>query len=810
MKPEQKRLSFPILLACFFCMLVSGVNGQVKPALHDQVRRAVARDDVGGAVSLLREISSASPRTFTANNYDYLLARLLMRQGTVAEARPLFEQVVTRGSVLAPYALLHQAEMARLEGQYATEQKLLDQLLTKYPSFIHRRTVVQRLGASYIKTSKYALAISTLLPLSSARGSTGRENLGQIGSAQLSLGQTAFGRRTFESLLAGGMMDDGALRAVTELDRLDEKEKTNLIETEHLRRARIYQFNRVFAGARKHWLAIVAVTPPSASRREALFNLGRGFFLDMNYNESIRYYQRVHDEFPDSEEGEQGFYYVGHCHQALYQADKAIARYEEFLRAYPRSDYFGYAFLNAIDTLRITGKLEEAAKWASRAENESREPFIVTRAIFDRAKIRMTQGAFSAALVDLNTLIGRNLAIRGMVATTSPVEVSFLRALCHEQLGRFEDAVSTYLGMTESRSEISGYYGYQATARLRVLAKNPRSRRLTASRLETFIKGARAASASGEVQMAKLSATQALRLEEAPDVREEMLRIIRDAYARLPAYRLPALAMQPAGRQTPVADGSAGSRSAADELLFLGLYDEGASELVAERSPDRTPAGRNWAYTIAVICGRGDCPDRTLKFAEPILSTLPIDYRLELLPRDLAEMFYPLSFRDSLGKHAGSRDVDPRFLLSIARQESRYDPDVKNMAAARGLLQFITSTSDQIAAQLKVSDFEQNDLYRADTAILIGSQYLKNLFDEFKTPQAAAAAYNGSEDSVRRWLARAQSSDVDRFVVEVAKRETKDYVFKVMNFYRAYQAIYPALGAERGSTAELTKPASRD
>jgi len=65
--------------------------------------------------------------------------------------------------------------------------------------------------------------------------------------------------------------------------------------------------------------------------------------------------------------------------------------------------------------------------------------------------------------------------------------------------------------------------------------------------------------------------------------------------------------------------------------------------------------------------------------------------------------------------------------------------------------------------------------------------------DEFKTPQAVVAAYNGSEDSVRRWIARSQSQEVDRFVIEVAKRETRDYVFKVMNNYRAYQAIYPGM-----------------
>ena len=176
---------------------------------------------------------------------------------------------------------------------------------------------------------------------------------------------------------------------------------------------------------------------------------------------------------------------------------------------------------------------------------------------------------------------------------------------------------------------------------------------------------------------------------------------------------------------------------------------------------------------------------------EPLLSSLPDDYRLELLPRETAEIMYPMPFRDSLRRHAISRGVDPRFVLSIARQESSYNPRVKSASAARGLMQFISQTSNQIATQLKLRDFEQNDLYTPDTAILFGSQYMKNLFDEFGNAPAVAASYNGSEDSVRRWIARAKTSDLDRFAVEVLKRETKDYVFKVTSHYLAYQKIYP-------------------
>lgn len=783
-------------------------GAQIRPELYQQVRAAMSRDDVVQTIKLLHEISLASSAAFTSNNYDYLLARLTMRQGNVAEAAALFQQVVARGSVLAPYALLHQAELARQAGQHLEEQRLLEQILTRHAGFLHRRNVIQRLASSYLQTGKHEAAIALLGSIAGVRGSVARESLAQIGIAQAALGRTTLARGTFESLLAGGSMDDGALRAVSALDGMDQAARTDLTEPDRLRRARIYQANRSFASARKHWLVIADVKSQSPNRREALFNLGRGFFLEMNYKEAIRYYQRVHDDYPTTEEAEQGFYFVGHCYQALFQADQAIARYEEFLRAYPESDYFGYAYLNAIDTLRLAGRLDEAAKWATRAQTEVKEPFIVTRALFDRAKIRMTQGSFTAALADLSALGARNLGLRGMVATTNSAEVAFLRAICFEQLGRFDDAAAIYLGMPEGRNDASGYYGYQATNRLRALANNPRARRLMALKLEAFVRDARAASASGDFTAAKFAASQGLRLAETAETRDEMLQILRDAYSKLPSYRMPVLAMQPAGRTAPVSAEST-TRTAADELLFLGLYDEGASELLAEKPAERGPAGRNWSYTLAVFCSRGDCPERALRFAEPILGSLPNDYRLELLPREMAQMFYPLPFREPLARHAVPRNVDPRFVMSIARQESRYDPEVKSQQAARGLLQFISSTSDEIAAQLKVTDFEQNDLYQPDTAILIGSHYLKNLFEEFKTPQAAAAAYNGSEDSVRRWLSRAQSQDVDRFVIEVAKRETKDYLFKVMNNYRAYQAIYPSMGTERGAETFSSKSSSR-
>jgi peptidoglycan lytic transglycosylase len=753
---------------------------------HARLRGALDGNDQAGAESLLRGMMANDPDAFARNNYDYLLARLLQNRQAGAEAGALFLRVVNRNSPLAGYALWHLAELARGRGAYTEEQKLLGKFISQSGDHLLRERAIERLAESCFKTAHFQNAIDALQILPRLD----RAARAAIGEAQLAMGRTTEARRTFETLLANGSLDDASLRACAGLDRIDATTRNALTEAEAVRRAGVYQFNRSFADARRHYLTLISNFPESAKRAEALFQIGRGYFLDNDFVESAKWYERAYDEFPRTEEGEQGFYYVGHCYQYLGDTDRAIARYEAFLRKYPKSDYFGYAHLNAIDTLRSAGRLEDALAWAARAQANGNDPFTVVSGLFQEAKIRLTQGDYALALARFTALRSRNLNVRGLIATTNAPEVAFMRAYCLEKLGRFDEAVNEYLALPELREGAAGYYGHRASERMRDLSADPRAGVSLAVRRDGFVTQAREAWAQGAAEAAKSAANQALRFAIGASTRDEMLKILRGAYSKLPGYQLLKIPIQEAGRTVPIESGAATPSEAshqtiAGELLFLGLYDEGAQELL------QTPAAKS-DYAVALPCARGGCASRTVKFSEPLLRALPEDYRPEMLAPDVAEIFYPFPYRNSLARHAVTRGVDPRFALSIARQETRYNPREKSSSAARGLMQFISSTADQIAVQLGLRDFEQDDLYNPDTAILFGSQYMKNLFAEFGSPQAVAASYNGSEDSVRRWIARSGSGDVDRLVIEMAKRETKDYVFKVINFYNAYQSIYPS------------------
>jgi len=236
----------------------------------------------------------------------------------------------------------------------------------------------------------------------------------------------------------------------------------------------------------------------------------------------------------------------------------------------------------------------------------------------------------------------------------------------------------------------------------------------------------------------------------------------------------------------------------ADELLFLGLYDEATPELevalrknLSENTGSLSDFPPETAYTLAVFYGRGDISNRSIGYIEPLWRKIPKDYPIDLIPPEQIEMLYPVPYRDSLIKYGKENPVDPRFVLSIMRQESRFRADVKSVAAARGLMQFISNTSNKMAQEMKIENFVQDDLYNPPTAIRFGSYYLANIFQDFpEKPAAVAASYNGGEDRMMRWFKRAKSDDPDRFVPEIIFSQTKDYAYKVMANYRIYRFLY--------------------
>ncbi|CAN5202946.1 hypothetical protein BH18ACI2_BH18ACI2_07420 [soil metagenome] len=154
---------------------------------------------------------------------------------------------------------------------------------------------------------------------------------------------------------------------------------------------------------------------------------------------------------------------------------------------------------------------------------------------------------------------------------------------------------------------------------------------------------------------------------------------------------------------------------------------------------------------------------------------------------------YPAPFREQLLQAVKGKQVDPRFVLAIMRQESSFNPRARSQAAARGLLQLTMDAATEYAPQTSIKSFVEEDLYRPDINIPLGVAYLSELSRTFPNlPEAVAASYNGGEDNVARWVERAGHTDNGVFTSEIGFAESKDYAMKVMANYRAYRLLYTA------------------
>jgi len=152
---------------------------------------------------------------------------------------------------------------------------------------------------------------------------------------------------------------------------------------------------------------------------------------------------------------------------------------------------------------------------------------------------------------------------------------------------------------------------------------------------------------------------------------------------------------------------------------------------------------------------------------------------------------YPAPFRFQVLSESKKRALDPRLVLAIMKQESQFKPNAKSPSAARGLLQLTIDAAQKYAPRAGLKQVSDDALYQPGTNIAVGSEYIAELSRMFAgLAEAVAASYNGGEDNVARWLGRTNQSDAGVFTAEIGFTESKNYVFKVMSYYRAYRQLY--------------------
>ncbi len=756
-----------VLLVIAALMTEMGAAG---PLLDAEVRKSLDARDYDTAIGRLQSLRDADPAAFAANDNDYVLAHVAEKAGRYSLAIASYERVARRGKDLAPYALAHISRLARSSGNLLVEREALTRLRLRYPTSSLADASFDRLADNLIEAGNYQAAVGLLT--STVPGANGgsparqRDRTGRLALSLMFAGQTARARELFASLLDATNVtqpDDAALASVRGLDTLDGA-NASLPPADDLRRGGVYQYFRDFAAARRHYEA-VANDGHDTSAATAMLQIGRGLVQQGNNAEAIGWFERIGEQYADDPAAKDGLLALAAAYSRVGKPDIAIARYQSFIQKYPADERLDRAYLNIVDVLRDRGEDQEALKWCSKTADAFKGKAPEAVAIFAATRIYIAREEWQAALENLQRL--RNFADlggAGIPGGTTGSETAFMRARVLEALGRYEEAVDTFISIPDGRGE---YYGWLATGRLHDLARDEKA----APAIKACIDTAAAGLNARDQNERRRAAVSVMRMADDPKQREQAKAVFADAAKASSSYG--ALSFTEPELKT---------RVVARRLLDLSMYDDAATDLAGDESG---------SLSLARSRMQGDDPAPGLAIVESAWRKVPRDYPVEMMPRDQAELLYPVAYKDELLKYASARSVDPRLLLALIRQESRFQADANSNAAARGLMQFISTTANKVAGELGRPEPSAGDLYHPPTAILFGSQYTADLFSLFPAkPEAVVASFNGGEDNMKRWLDRSRSNAPERYVPEIMFTQTKDYVQKVMANYRMYCYLY--------------------
>jgi soluble lytic murein transglycosylase len=163
---------------------------------------------------------------------------------------------------------------------------------------------------------------------------------------------------------------------------------------------------------------------------------------------------------------------------------------------------------------------------------------------------------------------------------------------------------------------------------------------------------------------------------------------------------------------------------------------------------------------------------------------------LEALENSLQyrQALYPLPYWETIAKWGNTRQVNPLLIISIIRQESKFDPTIRSIAGAVGLMQIIPPTAAVVARNINVTNY---NMEVPEDNVSFGSWYIKYTHQNVRNNSILAiAGYNSGPGNVAKWKQQFGTTDLDDFVEKIPFPETESYVKNVLGNYWNYLQIY--------------------
>lgn len=137
-----------------------------------------------------------------------------------------------------------------------------------------------------------------------------------------------------------------------------------------------------------------------------------------------------------------------------------------------------------------------------------------------------------------------------------------------------------------------------------------------------------------------------------------------------------------------------------------------------------------------------------------------------------------------IDKQAANFALDPQLVAAVVLVESKGNPQAVSGKGAIGLMQLRPATARQLSKELDGEPIAEEQLYEPELNVRLGCYYLHLLMREFAGDlPLVLAAYNTGPQRVRDWRNKRPDLDSWDLVRENAGAQTRNYVWRVLNYY---------------------------
>lgn len=166
-----------------------------------------------------------------------------------------------------------------------------------------------------------------------------------------------------------------------------------------------------------------------------------------------------------------------------------------------------------------------------------------------------------------------------------------------------------------------------------------------------------------------------------------------------------------------------------------------------------------------------------------------VSFAFAFAPSLLFKSMYPLRYEDEITASASAHGVDPYLVAAVIRSESSWDPEASSHQGARGLMQLMPETAQDMVAKGLVDGkrYSYENLEDPTVNIEYGCAYLSYLLTYFNgATDRAIAAYNAGMGNVDGWAKQ------DKLLHNaITFPETQAYLVRVNMAKARYQELYP-------------------